>query len=138
MKHSAILRLGADALLVTHVAFVGFVIFGLIFILCGGPLKWSWVRNPWFRVMHLAAIGFVVIQTWCGLICPLTTWEMHLRQRAGDDTYEGSFIAHWLQQLLYYEAPAWVFVVCYTIFGLLVVSTWITVRPRPFRQRRPS
>ena len=33
---------------------------------------------------------------WIGMICPLTTWEMALRAKAGDATYSGSFIAHWL------------------------------------------
>lgn len=43
-----------------------------------------------------------------------------------------ALIAHWLQTLLYYDAPAWVFVVCYTLFGLLVVGSWFSVRPRRF------
>jgi hypothetical protein len=58
---------------------------------------------------------------------------MNLRERAGEGTYEGTFVAHWLQKLLYYEAPPWVFVVCYTLFGLLVVGSWLGFRPRPFR-----
>jgi len=45
--------------------------------------------------------------------------------------YRGSFIAHWMEILLYYEAPQWVFAICYTAFGLLVVASWIIVRPYP-------
>lgn len=129
--------IAADALLVVHTLFIAFVVFGLILILTGGALGWSWVRNPWFRLGHLTAIAVVVLQSWIGVICPLTTWEMALRAKAGDATYAGSFVAHWLGQLIYYQAPAWVFAVAYTAFGLLVVASWFWVRPRPFRQIPP-
>lgn len=133
MDRSTILRVIADIVLMTHVAFVAFVIFALLLIVCGGFRRWNWIRDPWFRMMHLAAIGVVVVQAWFGVICPLTTWEMSLREQAGDQTYGGTFISHWLQKLLYYEAPPWVFVVCYSVFGVVVVSTWFGIRPRPFR-----
>lgn len=124
--------LAADALLITHVLFVAFVVFGLGLTLVGKFLAWKWVRNPWFRIAHLAAIGVVVLQSWLGSICPLTTWEMALRARAGDTTYSGSFVSHWLTTLLYYEAPMWVFTACYTVFAALVGGSWFWVRPRSF------
>ena len=127
--------LAADLMLFGHVLFVGFVVIGLVLILLGKPLDWSWVRNPWFRLAHLAAIGIVVLQSWVGRICPLTIWEMALRERAGDVTYRGSFIAHWLESALYFQAPPWVFAVCYTVFGAVVVASWIWIRPRPFTAR---
>ena len=119
----------ADGVLICHVAFVAFVVFGLLLILLGGWLKWSWVRNRCFRFCHLAAIGIVVIQAWLGVICPLTTLEMHLRDLAGDTTYQGTFIAHWLQKILFFDAPLWVFTVCYTVFALAVIASWWWVRP---------
>jgi hypothetical protein len=124
--------------LLLHTSFVAFVIFGLILIFAGKLFGWSWVRNRWFRVAHLIAIGIVVLQSWLGVICPLTTIEMALRSRAGDATYTGSFIAHWLDSLLYYRAPAWVFAVCYTAFGALVAASWFWVRPRPPGGKRTS
>ena len=130
--------LAADALLFLHVLFVVFVVVGLVLILAGGVAGWRWVRNPWFRLAHLVAIGVVVLQSWAGVICPLTTWEMELRARAGDAVYSGSFIAHWLQRLLYYQAPGWVFTACYSVFGLLVILSWIRVRPMPFSRRMDS
>jgi hypothetical protein len=136
LNERTLLQVTADLVLITHVSFVAFVIVGLLLVLVGGFRGWRWIRNPWFRAVHLAAIGFVVIQAWFGVICPLTTLEMHLRDRAGEATYSGSFIAHWLQRLLYYEAPAWVFVCVYTLFGLAVLGSWLKFRPRPFRARR--
>ena len=136
MNFSTALRLAADLILATHVAFVGFVVVGLLLIVCGGLRGWPWIRNPWFRALHLLAIALVVVQAWLGMICPLTTWEMSLRKRAGDAVYGGTFIEHWLQKLLYIQAPFWMFVVGYTVFGALVVGSWIWLRPRPFRFSR--
>ena len=133
-EHSYALLI-ADTLLVIHAAFVLFVIVGLIIVFVGNALAWSWVRNPWFRTLHLAAIAIVVLQSWLGVICPLTTWEMHYRALAGDTTYDGSFVSYWVSRLLYYQAPPWVFVVLYTAFGALVLLSWFLVRPRPFRQK---
>ncbi len=74
----------------------------------------------------------MVLQSWLGAICPLTTWEMVFREEAGDAAYSGSFVAHWLESILYYRAPEWVFVVSYTVFGALVAASWYWVRPRRF------
>jgi hypothetical protein len=122
--------LAADAVLLLHLLFVVFVIAGLVLTLVGGLRSWAWVRNWWFRVTHLAAIGVVVLQSWLGVICPLTKLEMALRDRAGDTTYAGGFISHWLETILYYRAPAWVFAVVYTAFGVLVLLSWFRVPPR--------
>lgn len=121
--------LAADAVLALHVLFVVFVVAGLALVFVGKLAGWSWVHNRRFRILHLIAIGIVVLQSWLGVICPLTSLEMALRARAGDATYAGSFIAHWLDALLYYQAPAWVFAACYTLFGGLVVASWFWVRP---------
>jgi hypothetical protein len=133
MSTTTIYNLAADALLLIHVGFVAFVVFGLLAVLAGHAAGCRWVRNPWFRLCHLVAIGVVVLQAWAGLICPLTHLESALRARAGDAPYAGAFVSHWLQVLLYYQAPAWVFALCYTLFGALVVLAWVWVRPRPFR-----
>jgi hypothetical protein len=130
IESSALYSLAADALLVTHVLVAAFVILGLILVYTGRFLSWHWVRNRWFRVAHLLGTGIVVLQSWFGAICPLTIWEMKLRSMAGGATYAGSFIMHWLSEILYYQAPPWVFVTCYTFFGCLVLYSWFLVRPR--------
>lgn len=130
--------LAADLLLTLHCLFVAFVILGLVLVLVGGFRHWRWVRNAWFRGLHLLAIATVVLQSWLGLVCPLTTWEMDLRLRAGEAAYSGTFISHWLQTLLYYQAPPWVFILCYSLFGAMVLVSWVLVRPRPFFSGGPS
>lgn len=132
MESNKAFLLLADLLLVTHVAFVAFVVLGLVVVYAGWARNWSFVRNRWFRLVHLASILIVVLQSWFGLICPLTIWELALRARAGDTVYGGSFVSHWLGRLLYYSAPEWVFMVSYSLFGALVVASWFLVRPRSF------
>ena len=124
-----VLLLMADGELVLHVLFVAFVVFGLLAIYAGYFFQWQWVRQRIWRVAHLVAIGYVVVQSWLGIVCPLTVWEMALREKAGGAVYAGSFIQHWLQSLLFFNAPDWVFVLLYTGFGSLVLASWFVVRP---------
>ncbi len=126
-------KIGAEIVLVVHFLFVIFVIFSLFAIIIGKFRQWHWVRNRWFRIAHLSAIGIVVLQAWFGLRCPLTTLEKHLRLKAGELVYEESFIEHWLGKLLYYDLPVWVFVVTYSVFGALVFISWFWVRPNSFK-----
>lgn len=135
---NSLYRLAADLVLYLHVSFVVFVIAGLVLIVAGHFAGWPWIRNGWFRIAHLVAIAIVVLQAWLGVLCPLTTLEMWLRSKAGDAVYPGSFIAHWVEQILYYDAPAWVFTLCYTGFGLLVIASWIWIRPRPITKNKGS
>ena len=130
MSDATLYRIAADAVLIVHALFVAFVVIGLLLVLVGNWRGWYWVRHFGFRLAHLLAIGIVVLQSWLGAICPLTSWEMSLRARAGDATYPGAFIAHWVERLLYYRAPDWVFATLYTAFAALVIASWIWVRPR--------
>lgn len=120
----------ANLVLVVHVAIVLFVVGGLVLIVLGNWRSWRWVNTYAFRFLHLAAIGIVVAEAWWGVTCPLTTLEMWLRLRAGAPVHGGGFIEHWLQRLLYYDAPAWVFLLGYTLFALLVVAAWWRYPPR--------
>ena len=117
-------RLLADLVLAAHIALVVFVVGGLALVVIGNRRSWHWVNELWFRLMHLAAIATIIAESWLGLNCPLTTLEIWLRTKARTTTYSSGFIEHWLQQLLYYDAPPWVFTTGYTLFGLLVVATW--------------
>jgi polyferredoxin len=117
-------QLLADAVLTLHAALVMFVIAGLALVPVGNWRGWHWVNGWTFRLTHLAVIAVVVAQAWLGTLCPLTTLEMWLRAHAGAPTYGGSFIQHWVGRALYYDVPAWVFTLGYTVFGLIVLATW--------------
>jgi len=127
-------QLLADAVLALHVGIVVFVVGGLVLIIVGNLRAWSWVNAAWFRFAHAIAIAIVVAEAWFGFVCPLTSLEMWLRARTGAATYAGSFIEHWLQRILYYDAPGWVFMLAYSLFGLAVAATWWYFPPE-FRGR---
>lgn len=130
-------RVAADAVVVVHMAYVLFVIVGFLLTLAGCLLRWRWIRNPRFRGVHMAMILIVVFEAWLGIVCPLTTWEQQLRELAGDETYQGAFLANLVHDWLFYEAPPWVFTLIYTAFGLGVVLTFVVAPPR-WRQSMPN
>jgi len=115
----------ADAILVVHAAFVLFVVGGLVATWIGLALGLPFARNPWFRGAHLAAIGFVVVETLLGYICPLTIWEDALR----GEVSEKGFIQRWIHAWLYWNWPPWVFNAIYVAFGGLVAWTWVRFPP---------
>src|SRR4051812_36629547 len=106
-------RMLADLIVVFHMAYVSFVVFGLVAVLLGAVFRWAWVRNFWFRATHLTAIGIVVIEALIGMTCPLTDWENRLRVSAGQASYAGDFLGYWAHQLIFYRAEPWVFTMIY-------------------------
>lgn len=126
-------QLLADAVLLLHLGIVLFVVLGLPAILLGNRLGWAWVNRLGWRLLHLLAIGVVALQAWLGRYCPLTILESWLREQAGQAAYAGSFMQHWIERLLYHEAPLWVFAVLYTLFALAVLWAWWRHPPRTDR-----
>jgi hypothetical protein len=121
----------ADLILILHAAFIAFVLLGLVLTWVGIFCGWKWVRGFTFRAAHLLAIAFVVVQTYLGIVCPLTEWENRLRVAGGQQAYgDRGFIHHWLHNLIFFDAPGWVFMLCYTLFALLVLGTLILAPPQ--------
>jgi hypothetical protein len=127
----------ADVIVAVHLAYVLFVVLGQLAILVGVALKWDWVRNRWFRLAHFLAILIVALEAVFAIECPLTDWEYQLRRRAGQDPSGETFIGRLLHELLFFEAPTWVFTTCYIGFALLVLATLVLAPPR-WRGRRPA
>jgi hypothetical protein len=128
----------ADVVLVLHFAVVLFVVGGLGLIVGGNLAHWRWVNGWWFRTAHLGAIAVVVAEAWLGATCPLTTLEVWLRSQTGAATYQVGFIEHWVQRLLFYQAPAWVFVLGYSLFASLVAAAWWIFPPQSRGRRLDS
>jgi hypothetical protein len=132
-------RMLADLIVVFHTAYVSFVVFGLAAILIGAVFHWGWVRNFWFRAIHLTTIGIVVIEALAGITCPLTDWENRLRHLAGQASYPGDFVGYWAHRLIFYQAEPWVFTVVYILFGLAVLAALVLAPPRrPGRSRHEA
>lgn len=84
-------RIAADAVLLLHVMFVLFVVFGGLLALV---FRWG----MW---LHLPAAAWGIGIELVGGICPLTTVENALRRAAGESGYPGSFVEHYIVPLLY-------------------------------------
>jgi hypothetical protein len=127
--------LAADGIVAIHVAYVGYVILGQFLIILAAPMKWQWARNPWFRFTHLLAIGIVAVEAIQGWACPLTVWEVQLRELAGQaHTGDASFMGKLLHDLLYFEnVPQLVLDTGYVATALLVLQGLIMYPPRWFR-----
>jgi hypothetical protein len=115
----------ADLILVVHFVIVVFIVGGLALVWIGAPLGWRWVRNPWFRYVHLGAIGFVAAEALLGVMCPLTVWEDALRGGVRAE----SFVGRWVRYFLYYEAPEWAFTLAYVAWTLATLATLRLVPP---------
>jgi hypothetical protein len=84
-------RLVADGFFLVHAAYIAFV--GL-----GGLLVWRRPRLAW---VHLPAAAWGVLVQFVSWACPLTALENSFRRRAGQAGYEGGFIEHYLEPLVY-------------------------------------
>jgi hypothetical protein len=116
----------ADALLAVHFLIATFIVAGLILVWLGAALGWRCTRNPWFRYLHLGAIAFVAAEALAGVACPLTIWEDLLRGGVRPE----SFVGRWVQRLLYYQAPEWVFTAAYVLWTAATLLTLWLVPPR--------
>ena len=136
MESQAFYAASADAVVTIHTLFVGFVVIGQLLILIGLICRWRWVRNLWFRVIHLLCIGIVALEAATGVICPLTLWERHLRDLSGQ-TVNDSPIGWFFNSILFFNMPREFFVWIHISFGALVLATFIFAPPR-FRRKRSN
>ena len=130
----------ANAVLMLHVAVVLFIVGGMAAVFIGNLWRRKqpsrWINSLWFRLAHLSAVFFVVAEAWLQVACPLTTLEQWLREAPGLSVAgirqppAVGCIEHWLGKVLYFTAPWWVFSLVYTLFGLLVICTWVRFPPR--------
>ncbi|GAA1771097.1 DUF2784 domain-containing protein [Luedemannella helvata] len=105
-------RVLVATVLVTHVAFLAFVVFG-------GLLTWRWPRAIW---PHLAAVGWGVLVVAASLPCPLTWAEDWARRRAGDAPLAGGFIDTYIEGIIY---PARYLSEVRALCALTVLASWV-------------
>jgi hypothetical protein len=84
-------RLLADFIVLFHLAFILFVLFG-------GLLVLKWKRLVW---LHLPAFAWGVLIEFVGWWCPLTPWENALRMSGGETPYQSGFIEHYILPIIY-------------------------------------
>lgn len=116
-------RLLADSVLVFHLLFIGFVIFGGLI-----ALRYAWVAS-----IHIPAVCWGIFVELTGKLCPLTTLEVGLRRAAGDAGYPGGFIEHYLLPIIYpagltrdiqFWLAGFVILINVAIYGWLLYRLW--------------
>jgi hypothetical protein len=107
-------RLGADLVLLLHLAF-------MLFVVAGGLLVLKWPRLAW---LHLPAVVWGAVVEFTGWICPLTPLENALRTLAGAATYDADFIQHYILPLLY---PADLSRDSQLILGMIVIGVNVAI-----------
>ena len=83
----------ADAVVAFHAAFILFAVFG-------GALL---VRHPRAIWLHAPALAWGSWIAASGSICPLTPLENRFRASAGQGSYAGGFVDHYLTPIIYPE-----------------------------------
>ena len=128
----------ADVLVTVHLGFVAFVVVGQLLILVGWACGWGWVRNFWFRLVHLTSIAVVAAEGMAGVTCPLTTWETNLRGGNLHDVEGSVWLGRVSNRILFYqvspENAVW-FQRGHIAFGALVLGTFLLAPPRRPRRR---
>ena len=90
----------ADLTVLLHFLFILFVIFGAL--LAAG--------NPKLTYLHWATLVYALLIEIFSWYCPLTLLEQRLRLAAGAGAYERSFLAHYLERLIYWDVAQWVLI----------------------------
>lgn len=98
----------ASLILAIHAAWIGLVIFGAF-----------WTRNrPVWSAIHILALIWGILVEVSPWPCPLTIIEQYLETRAGAAAYQGSFLVHYLDAIVYPNLPGWVL----TLAGVAVCA----------------
>jgi hypothetical protein len=119
----------AQLILAVHVLVIGFNVFGLVATPVGAWLGWAWVRVRWWRLLHLASLAVVAVQALFGQACFLTIWQSALTGGSREPLIE-----RWINGLIYWPLPIWVFSVGYVAVFAYALALWRWVPPSP----RPS
>ena len=114
------------SILALHLAIIAFNVAGCVLIPVGAWRRWRWVRGFWWRLAHLLGLAAVAVQALAGRACFLTIWQGDVSGNA----HVQPLIADWINRLVYWPLPLWVFAVAYVVVFAYVIVLWVCVRPR--------
>jgi len=115
-----IYKLAADAVALTHLAFI-------LFVVLGGVLLLRWPKLMW---IHVPAAVWGALIEFAGWYCPLTAIENACLRRAGEAGYSGGFVAHYIFRVIY---PAGLTRGIEIAIGVFVVAVNISIYAKVLR-----
>jgi Protein of Unknown function (DUF2784) len=116
----------AVSVLFLHALFIVWVIFGAVVTRSHPILRW----------LHIASLIWGILTELLPWPCPLTVLENWLEARAGIEPYQGGFLLHYLDRLVYPDISATVLtvagvLVCALNLGWYARHSWSALVSRP-------
>ena len=118
----------AAVVLAVHLVVINFNLFGLVVVPVGAAFGWRFVRIRWWRLLHLASMVVVALQALAGQACFLTVWQDQLSGGVG---HPPPLIMTFINRLVFWPLPLWVFTVIYLLTCLYCLALWRLVPPAP-------
>jgi hypothetical protein len=125
----------SQLVLAAHLVVILFNVFGLVAIPLGAWRAWPFVRVYWWRALHLVSFAIVAVQSAVGAACFLTIWQAGLREGAGFPASDDPLIQRWVESLIFWPLPIWVFSGLYIGLFVYTLALWRLVPPA--RRKRP-
>jgi hypothetical protein len=92
------MAVAAVLVLAIHLAWLALVIFGAL-----------WTRGrPLWSALHIVALLWGIVAEVSPWPCPLTLAEQYFEAKVGPPLYQGSFLLHYLDAIVYPNLPFWV------------------------------
>ncbi len=115
----------ANIISVLHFCIFLFITLCCLLIPLGYKLKWNWVKIRKLRLLHVIMMGFITIETILGIVCPLTSLEIFLR----DENKVGNILNKIIHEIMYWDLPASYFIIIYVLCFLYLIFLWIYFKP---------
>jgi Protein of Unknown function (DUF2784) len=110
----------AELILAVHLLWLALVIFGAL-----------WTRSrPVWSALHILALVWGILAEVGPWPCPLTLAEQYFQARIGASSYQGGFLLHYLDAIVYPNLPPWVV----TSAGVAVCVLNLGIYGRRFQQ----
>lgn len=110
-------KIFADIIVLIHFFWIVFLVFG----------AFLGTKNRAIKIFHISGLAFAFVIQIFDWYCPLTHLEIWLRGKQDAAlAYNGSFIIHYLEKIIYIEVSRWIILVL-TIF-ILGFNLWVYLR----------
>ncbi len=122
-------QIAADIVIVIHFLWIAFVILGFPVFL--------WLNNTRWRLIHLAAVIWMVLMQVNRAICPLTYLEAWLKSEGrGAEVYSGKFIIETIERLIYVDSVTLekIMIATGAYLCIIVLSFWF----RPIAKKKKA
>ena len=115
----------SEIVLLFHFCIFLFMIISFFLIPLVYYQKWKWVKNKYYRLIHLILMGIIFIETILGFMCPLTVLENFLR----NNIEINNKITQIIHQVMYWNLPTYQFTILYLLSLLYLIFLWFFFKP---------